>query len=95
MTEIKGLLLNVRRFSFPDSNTGAVIEGAKVAIGTNPDSPEADSVGLKVVELSIPYSQYAELSRQASSLIGKGVTLLCNVQPKGKSFAFVPVQIKG
>jgi hypothetical protein len=81
--DVKGLLVGIRRYSFPDRESGEIIEGGKLTLVQSGDSTK-DSAGLVVVELPIAYHDFPALKDQGASLWGKDVVVDCDLVLTGK-----------
>ena len=82
--EISGTLVNVRRYSFADQQSGEIIEGGKLTLIQKGEEVKADFAGLAVVDVPIAYSDFDMLRRQAEGLFGKPVVLEVDLILSGK-----------
>jgi len=96
MNIVSGVLLKVQRYSFEDEKErGRIIEGGKIVIGIPPeDEQKNDVTGFVFQELKADYSGYSLFSKQASPLIGKRVSVECELLLKGRSVGLKAISIK-
>lgn len=57
------IVLNARRYSFPDEKSGRQVEGVTVNYLTGDTSSEADRVGVEQLTVTAPMSLYGDLAQ--------------------------------
>ena len=81
--ELKGVLIGCRSYSFPDKQSGELIEGAKLFLAV-PSSKTNGSAGYEVSELPYDFSNHQTFATVANSHALKRVSVSCDVQISGK-----------
>ncbi|MDE9492027.1 hypothetical protein, partial [Xenorhabdus bovienii] len=74
--------------------TGELITGVKVSLATEPDTKSADSHGYLMNEISAPFNLFQSLVNNAKDLVGKLVTVSCDVKLNGRFVKLSAVSIR-
>lgn len=82
---VKGLLIGIRRFDFPDKDTGELIQGAKVVLGVEPEGRQRNDIaGYVVQDIRANFKDFDALAAEAKGLEGQHVAVACDVTLRGR-----------